>query len=57
MAAIVFKLVLAVVAGLLGAWVLRTRLMALPERTFLGAAVALQLVGYMIIKKIVTLEV
>jgi hypothetical protein len=44
MAAIVFKLGLAVVAGLLGAWVLRTRLMHLPERAFLRAAVALQLV-------------
>jgi hypothetical protein len=44
MAAIVFKLGLAVLAGLLGAWVLRTRLMDLPERSFLLGAVALQLI-------------
>ena len=44
MTAIVFKLTLAVAAGLLGAWALRTRLMELPEALFRRAVVALQLV-------------
>ena len=43
MAAIVFKVALALVCALLGAWALRTRLMDLPERHFLLGAVALQL--------------
>ncbi len=44
MAVILFKVMLAVATGLLGAWVLRTRLMELPERLFLRGAVGLQLI-------------
>jgi hypothetical protein len=44
MAVILFKAMLAVATGLLGAWALRTRLMELPERLFLRVAVALQLI-------------
>jgi hypothetical protein len=44
MTAIVFKLALAVAVGLQGAWVLRSRLMDLPEGLFRRAVLALQLV-------------
>jgi hypothetical protein len=41
---VLFKLVLALADGLLGAWVLRTSVMDLPEEAFVRRAVALQLV-------------
>jgi hypothetical protein len=44
MAVILFKVMLAVAGGLLGAWALRTRLMELPEGSFRRMAVALQLI-------------
>ena len=44
MAVILFKVMLAVACGLLGAWALRSRLAELPERAFLRGAVALQLI-------------
>jgi hypothetical protein len=43
MAAIAFKVALALFCALLGAWALRTRLVDLPERHFLLGALALQL--------------
>jgi len=43
MAAIAFKVALAVACALLGAWALRTRLADLPERRFLALALTLQL--------------
>jgi hypothetical protein len=43
MAAILFKVTLAVATSLLAAWVLRTRLVELSERRFLTGALALQL--------------
>jgi hypothetical protein len=44
MTAILFKAALAIASGLLGVWVLRSRLMELPEKTFVLGAVALQLI-------------
>ena len=42
MATILLKVGLALLSGILGAWVLRTRLMSLPERSFQVGALALQ---------------
>ena len=44
MAVILFRVMLALASGLLGAWALRSRLVELPERAFLRGAVALQLI-------------
>jgi hypothetical protein len=44
MTVIAFKVMIALASGLLGAWLLRTRVMDLPERPFLGWALGLQLV-------------
>jgi len=44
MSAIVLKVMIALASGLLGAWILQTRVMELPERAFLRWAVGLQLV-------------
>jgi hypothetical protein len=44
MSVIIFKVMIALGTGLLGAWVIRTRIMQLPERWFLCGAVGLQLV-------------
>ncbi len=44
MVVVLFKIALALSTGLLGAWMLRTRMMALPERYFRRGALALQLI-------------
>src|SRR5581483_9152433 len=44
MSAIALKVMIALTSGLLGAWMLRTRVMEWPERVFLRWAVGLQLV-------------
>lgn len=43
MSAIILKVMIALGSGLVGAWVIRTHIMKLPERAFLGWAVGLQL--------------
>jgi hypothetical protein len=49
MAAIFFKIGLVLASGLLGAWAVRSRLVELPERPFLAAALALQLVPALVL--------
>jgi hypothetical protein len=44
MSVVIFKALTALVSGLLGAWMLRTRVMELPERAFLRWAVGLHVV-------------
>lgn len=44
MVVVLFKIALALATGLLGAWMLRTRIMDLPERRFRLGVVALQLI-------------
>ena len=44
MAVVLLKILIALGTGLLGAWVLRTRVMDLPEKTFLRCALGLQVI-------------